>query len=723
MSTSIRYILLRICLIVSGLVSVQAMYGRDFIPSVEQCSYSDGCFRLTEETSLLFEESLRDIAVYILDYVPFRSFSQKGDESKVMLRVNPSLGEEAYTISVRQQSVTVSGGSYAGVFNGVMTLFQLLPPRVYSRNMTLPVSIPCCEISDHPRFGYRWLCLDVARTWISVDALKRYVDLLAYHKINKLHLHLSDDEGWRVEIKSHPEFAKVGGFRGGDSPVYPRYDKFDEKWGGFYTQDELRSIVGYAAKRNIEIIPEIDMPGHSKALGNVCPDILCPYTPDTSATNGLDIRNVWCASNESNYRIIEDVIREMSDIFPSRFFHIGGDEVVSSVWDKCPSCRRLKREKGYAETRQLQDYFMSRVIEILSRYGKVPSVWNDGIHGDGLPKSTIVCAWKSQDACMATAGLGFPTIVMTGSHFYLDMKQSEHEYGHNWASITDARKVYSFSFDKYTEEQLRNVIGVGATFFSEIYIEHNPDSNAYLDYMLFPRLCSMSDVAWRTGSSGRAWDEFYKSLRSTHYERMSAMNIGFRLFPPRVRYENGCLTASVDDGSDLYYSDGGEWRRYGTSVRTTTPERYLFQSRKGTGESFRVGSDEYYRLQRPATHITSSMEFASDRALERVEKYEGGIARTRRAAHKGDWIQYSFDNCVRAREMFVQTGHVHLRRCLFLSGHVEVSRDGVNFVSVGTLHNGGLDFVPQYEVKAVRVVCDSRSDAEDNVVVASITIK
>ena len=300
---------------------VQSISAANIIPQPAQYEKGDQKFVLTDKSMLLYDAKVRDVAMYLIDYIPFKHIlcSDKPMQGDVVLDINRLLDEEEYRLTIDKHSIKVEGGGYGGVFNGVQTLLQLLPSEVYAHTAKFPMTVEHCRITDKPKFAYRGMMLDVARTWIEAPRVKRYIDLLAYHKINKLHFHLSDDEGWRVELKSHPEFATIGGFRGGDSPVHPRYAKFDERWGGYYTQNELRDIVRYAAQRNIEVIPEIDMPGHSRGICAIKPEILCNFTPDTARTNGLDIRNVWCASKESNYRIIEDIVAELSKIFTSEY--------------------------------------------------------------------------------------------------------------------------------------------------------------------------------------------------------------------------------------------------------------------------------------------------------------------------------------------------------------------------------------------------------------------
>lgn len=696
------------------------------IPNPSRFTHCSGEFVIDANTTLSWDEELRDAAIYLLEYLPLRHFAQTGNgTNSIRLSIDSSLPAEGCALRIDTDRITLSGGSYGGVFNGIQSLLQLLPAQVYAKSLHLPVSVGCCEAVDAPRFDYRGLSLDVARTWIPADRVKRYIDLLAYHKINKLHFHLTDDEGWRIELKSHPEFARTGGFRGGDSPVHPRYAKFDEKWGGYYTQRELRDIVEYARIRNIEVIPEIDMPGHSKALGAIRHDILCDFVPDTARTNGLDIRNVWCAAKESNYALIDDIIREVSTIFTSKYIHIGGDEVDMSQWRKCPDCQRLKREKGLNGEKQIEDYFIARVTAILAKYGKVPAVWNEAVDGGTLPKATRVHGWQSIKHCLRAVEKGYPTIVMPGAYFYFDMKQSANEAGHTWAAIFDAKKVLSFDLDRngFTERHLAKVAGLEASFFSEIYIEHSPEKSDYLDYMLFPRLCAFAEVAW--SSRKRNWDDFHSSLVADHYDRMQAMGIAFRLCTPNVKYADGMLSASTDDGAVIYYTDerNGKRTRYTAPFPCDAPEHFAFCSKYGSAGSCTTGSKEYLRMLTPQVTVTSSMACSAKNPIENAATYSNKIARTTRAAHAGDWIAYSFAEPMSCRKIEVQTGHIHLRRCLFLAGHVEISEDGKTFVRAAELHNGGAVICPDKPLTAIRIVADGNSDAEDNVVIQSLKIK
>ena len=615
-------------------------------PSPARQAFYEGACRISPRTMLCYETPLAPLAAYLREYINVETASDSmSADDAIVLSTDPTLGGEAFRLTVLPQRIEIAGGSYGGVFNGVQALFRLLPAEIYAKNCPLPVEIACTKVEDAPRFPYRGMMLDVARTWIDAAGVKRYIDLLSYHGINKLHLHLSDDEGWRIEIRSHPELTEIGGFRGGDSPVRPVYGKWDEKYGGYYTQDEMRGLIRYAAARNIEIIPEIDLPGHSRNIASVHPEIRCNYPPDTVSTNGYDYRSAWCVAREENYALLGDILGELCELFPSEYIHVGGDEVDMSQWEKCPNCRALMAREGMADGHALEQYFLGRLTRILEANGKRPAVWNEAIEGGELARSTRVHGWESVKACLDATAKGYRTVVMPGQYFYFDMRQSPHEDGHDWAAIFDVRKTYSFDFARcgFTPAQEANVLGVEGAFFSELYVSHNPETPDYLDYMTFPRACALAELGWSEGV--REWTEFYRRLRS-HYDRMGAQGIRFRLMPPRVSYKGGVLTAAVDDDSQLTFTvDGAQPQPYTGPIRTERPELYLFRSSYRSGRSPEVGAPAYYRTLKPAVKITTSMGESKQFPYARAEEYRG-IARTARTCRSrsraANW------RCVRA---------------------------------------------------------------------------
>ena len=690
------------------------------IPTPKSYVAHEGEFRLMpSHTITASSTSLAPLASYLAKYLNV----EVGTKGGIVLRLDTTLKSEEYRLSVTKDRVEISGGDYGGVFNGVATFMQLLPADVYT-GLTLPAMIACCKVEDAPCYAYRGFMLDVCRTWITKEAIMEYIDLLAYHKINKLRLHLTDDEAWRLEIKSHPELAKVGGFRGSDSPIWPRYGKWTEKWGGYYTQADMREIIEYAKVRNIEVIPEIDLPGHSLAMASMHPEILCNYTPSLESSFGYDTRSAFCVAKESNYALLHDIIREVCLVFDTKYIHIGGDEVETSQWKRCPDCQALMTKLGYTDPKQLQAYFMRRISDMLAEYGKKPAVWNEAIDGGKLPANTLVFGWMGVKECKLSAAKGYKTIVMPGQYFYFDMKQSKREPGHDWAAIFDWSKTYGVTLTSlgFTAEEQKNVAGFEASFFSEAYASRTPERADYLHYQTFPRMLSLSEISW-VSSDSRNEKAFYEKM-TEHYARLDAMGVAYRLMPPKVTFADGVLSAKCDDGSTIYVqnvvTNVGEV--YTKPITTAKPERYVFVSRRGNAKSPEAAVDGYFRTLKPQFTITSSMPEHSSMTFAKAQGY-GRLARTARTCDAGDWVQFTFTQPVVCRRMQVATGNFQLPRFIFEQGYAEVSYDGKTFVRLGNLENGMYIIEnPSQPIKAVRLVCTSRGNGAKYVSIQPPTI-
>ena len=696
------------------------------IPQPLSVMKGEGCFTINEGTSLVFDKKLDKAASYLLDYLPMQI--QRGKKSNsIRLILDKKMAKEEYSLKVHSKGIEIRGGEYAGVFNGIQSLLQLLPSEVYTKNGNLPIEVPLVEIKDAPQYSYRGLLLDVARTFQPVDEVKRVIDYMAYCKLNKLHFHLVDSEGWRLELKKYPYIAEKAGFRGGDSPLHPVYGSFDQKYGGYYTQDELRDIVAYAAQRSIEVIPEVDMPGHSKSLGVVHPDILCNYTPDTSYTNGIDVRDVWCASKESNYQLVEDIVKELVDIFPSEYIHIGGDEVNFKWWKECPDCQQLKIEKGLKDESQVEQYFINRVSDILTKYNRKAMVWDEAVDGGLLPTTTMVTGWRGVKQCLASTQQGYPTIIMPSSVFYLDKRQYPHDKGHNSRNGLSLQTICDFTFENagFSDAQRKNIAGIECAFWTEIYLSNiHPEGrfSDYLEYMFFPRLFAVSEIAW--SQSRRSYDEMLSLLENSFYTKLDAMNAAYRLSSPIVKMEEGKIHASTKDGSTIYYKDirTDETTAYTVPLDASLAPYVSFQSRLNAGRSSEIALPEYYQYRNPECTVTSSLPFRENKPLERCATYKGDAATTR-AAKAGDWVEYTFKEPLEASYIKVTMGYKHLYRRLIYNGHIEVSYDGETFVREGNLLNGLYILRPKKNICAIRVVADGISDAEEYVIIQPLDIK
>ena len=695
------------------------------VPTPRSDSPREGTFLLDGEVKISCTEELASLAGYLATYLPLDVETRLSPARQVIaLSCDKGLAEDAYRLTIRPERIELAGGGSGGVFYAVQTLLQLLPPSVYERSCPLPVSLGCREIHDAPAFSYRGQHIDVARTWIDKEHLLRLIDLFAYHKLNKLHLHLSDDEGWRLEIRSHPELAEVGGFRGGDSPVKAVYGKWGEKYGGYYTQEDMREIIRYAALRHIEIIPEIDLPGHSRTLARIHPEILCDYTPDLAPSGGYDTRSAWCVAREENYALLEDILGEICELFPSEYIHVGGDEVEFAQWRRCPHCQALMRQRGMSSPAQLEGYFMKRVAAILDRHGKRAAVWNEAVKDGGLPRSSRVHGWENLKACLDATANGYPTVVMPGAWFYFDMRQSEHEEGHTWAAIFDASKPYGFDLaaQGFTSGQQALVAGFEGAFWTEAYVSHEPEKTDYIDFMLFPRICALAELGWHYAP--KDWEDFRRTLEGPHAERMAAMGIGFRLFPPKVTYADGQLSAVSPDGSPIYYviEPSGSEQLYTGPITTSTPQFYRFRSRRLTARSPWVATAGYYRTITPAVRFTSSFRERTKAPFSRLTQYRSA-AWTTRTCRPDDWLQFTFDQPLRCREIYLQTGYLHLPKGIITTGDVEVSDDGQTFRKVGELDKGAFRWYPDRPIRAIRVVSTAEGNGCGMVIIQPLKIK
>ena len=698
----------------------------EIIPQPLSLTRGEGRFTINEQTALICDKEVEKVGEYLRLYLPLEGINGEGENS-IRLTIDSTLGNEAYLLCIDEKGVKICGGDYGGVFNGVQSLLQLLPHAIYTKKATLPMEVSYVKIEDAPRFSYRGILLDVARTFQPVEEIKRVIDNMAYLKLNKLHFHLVDDQAWRVDLKKYPDFVKKGAYRGGDAMFPATLGSFDKKYGGYYTQDELRSIVAYATERNIEVIPEIDMPGHSRILGLIHPAIRCNYTPDTSTTNGMDMRNVWCVAKESNYTLIEDIVKELVEIFPSEYIHIGGDEVRFVQWDGCADCQKLIKEKGLTGGAQLEQFFVNRVSAILAKYNRKSMVWDEAVDGGLLPKSTLVCGWRKFGiGWQVSTKNGYPTIVMPGEFMYLNRKQSPYDRGH--LPVCSFKTMCEFSFDNAdaTDEQRKHIAGIEAGFWSETHLVNiTPDRHFsdYLEYMFFPRTLTVSELGW--SKERRSFDEMISILKESFYYKLSAMGVTYRLEDPTIKVENGKIYASTTDGSELYYRDilTNKTRKYRTPIDASKASFTLFQSRMMTGYSEEVGAEEFYKPLTPKCTLTSSMPFTEKYPAEICASYEKA-ARITKSADKGDWVEWRFEEPLKCTYIKIATGVEHMRYCVINNGHLEVSYDGKTFVNVGALNDGGFELQPKNKpIYAIRIVSDGTNEAIGRTDIQPLIIK
>ncbi|MEG0307511.1 MAG: family 20 glycosylhydrolase [Clostridium sp.] len=491
--------------IVQSTFMVDSM-ANNIIPKPLNYENSEGKFILTKDTSIYVKgnsnEETKEISK-IAEFIRGKLKTSTGFKLKVIEGGNPApgsiymttiggtedQGNEGYTIITTPESVKITAYKPEGLSRGVQTLRQLMPPAVDKTTVSKGVewSIPASTIKDKPEYSYRGLMIDVARHFFAVDEVKRQIDLAAQYKINKVHLHLSDDQGWRLEIKKYPDLTKIGGSTEvGGGP------------GGYYTQDQFKDMVAYAEERYVEIVPEFDMPGHTNAaLASY--GFLNPDGKKKPLYTGTKVGfSTFMTHDEKTYEFIDDVIREVSAISPSKYFQIGGDEADAT------------KKEDY-------DYFVGRVTKIAEKYGKIPIGWDPIDTSPEINSNVILQNWK--DSNKSAVEKGMKILVSIASKTYLDMKYNENTpYGLNWAGYIPIETAYNWDPTDYAPKDL--VLGVEAPLWTETISTQNQ-----MDYMIYPRLLGYAEIGW-TPKVDRNWDE-YKIRLESQGERMKNEGINY----------------------------------------------------------------------------------------------------------------------------------------------------------------------------------------------------
>jgi len=405
-----------------------------------------------------------------------------------------AMDAEAYRVVFAADAITVFAGGRIGFFYAFVTLGQMLQgARARPSEFVLPLS---GEISDGPRFGWRGALLDVSRHVFQIDAVHRFVDVAAWHKLNRVHLHLSDDEGWRLEIAAYPQLTEIGGWRGHGLPLPPMFGSPGRRTGAVYTQADVSLLVERAAALGITIVPEIDTPGHSYATLRALPSLKDPG--ETGEYYGVHHypNNALNPAVDATYAFLESVFGTVADLFPSPLIHIGGDEVARGAWLGSPQARALMQRHGWTETAQLQSHFLKRVQKIIVNLGRKAGAWQEAAHGGGIDAAdAMLFAWISSESGLALAKSGYDVILMPGTHYYLDMAQSEDwwEPGASWAGTSPVDRSYGYDPGNDWPDELKpRLKGIECALWGEP-LGQEP---GLIDHLLFPRLSAVAETAW-----------------------------------------------------------------------------------------------------------------------------------------------------------------------------------------------------------------------------------
>jgi hexosaminidase len=501
---------------------------------------ASGEFRLDERTSVIVEAgspALKHLGQFLasrlrettgfpvpIDTAAVVKPGAPGARNQIVLSLDPSPGSgklESYELLVAKSGIRINAGGEPGAFYALQTLFQLLPAEFEYGAVVRAVSwdIPCVTVQDVPRFPWRGMHLDVGRHFFGKKFVEEYIDLISRYKFNVFHWHLTDDQGWRIEIKKYPRLTTVGSWRKetlGDGQPH----------GGFYTQDDVREVVAFAKERYVTIVPEIEMPGHSTAALASYPELSCTGGPFDVQTKWRVFEDVFCAGNDRTFEFLQDVLTEVMDLFPGTYIHIGGDECPKTRWKVCPRCQARMKAEGLATEHELQSYFVRRIEKFLNAHGRRLLGWDEILEG-GLPPNATVMSWRGIAGGIAAASSGHDVVMTPTSNCYFDYSQGRSGEPGAIGAYLPLDSVYAYEPVPQGLSTADAVHILGAQ--GNLWTEYIPDA-AKAEYMAFPRACAMSEVVW-SPANRKNFDDFNARMAG-QYDRLVARGVNVRIPPP-----------------------------------------------------------------------------------------------------------------------------------------------------------------------------------------------
>lgn len=445
-----------------------------------------------------------------------------------------NLAEEEYSIAVSKINCIVRASSYNGFLYAIQTLKQLTSVNIFGDepNPAEKFLFPCVKIQDKPRFGYRGMHLDCSRHFFSVEEVKKYLDIMALYKLNRFHWHLTDDQGWRVEIKKYPRLTEIGAFRNGTVIKKDWGSNDGVRYGGYYTQEQMKDIVAYAGKLGIVVIPEIDLPGHMMGALAGYPELGCTGGPYEVWTRWGISEQVLCPGKEAMFSFLEDVFTELMDIFPSEYIHIGGDECPKTEWEKCPACQArikqlgIKADGHHSAEQFLQSYVTARVQKFLNDHGRRIIGWDEVLEGE-LAEGATVMSWRGTEGGIKASAMGFDVIMTPNTYCYFDYYQSEDQDKEPFGigGFLPWDKVYSYEpLEGLNDSQQKHILGVQANLWTE-YVA-TPE---HLEYMLLPRMNALSEVQWCVPEN-KDIERFKAAMEAESFKIFDILGYNYRKF-------------------------------------------------------------------------------------------------------------------------------------------------------------------------------------------------
>lgn len=614
-----------------------------------------------------------------------------------------SLGLEVYSLTITEKGVLIRAKTPIGLIHGIQSLRQLMPAQLENRQKkhALEFSVPCINVLDYPSFRWRGLQLDCCRHFMTKEFVLRYIDLLSYYKLNKFHWHLTEDQGWRIEIKSYPLLTQVGSKRVEDD---------GSEYGGFYTQEEIREVVAYATKHHIDIIPEIEMPGHSQAAIAAYPFLSCTGKTIKVANSWGVFKDIYCAGREETFHFIEQVLTEVIGLFPGEYIHIGGDEAPKFRWDNCQHCQERMRNENLKDAHELQSYFVKRVERFLTDRGKKMIGWDEILEGGLAPQATVQ-SWRGVQGAIEAAKSGHDAIVSPTSHMYFD-------YG---LKSIDLEKVYQF--DPIPSEL--NQFEKGYILGSECNMWTEKAPQELVDSKVFPRMIAMSEVLW-TYKKRPDFKSFRERLK-LHYPRLDAMQVRYGYERQPVSFEDefnpeskGIKLQLIGEPEDLkinYTLDGSDPQIHSPVYtepllikQNTQVQAKVFLGDNPNAELFSRTINIHNGLDKNYSLSSNPSPFYKAKVEQSLHDGQRGSA----DFHDGLWLGWQDENPEVKMDLGkpvaikkVVTGTLQsIPSWIFFPEKIELeaSNDGVNFQQIGYLHAADYNHPEQTRTRDLEIV-------------------
>lgn len=558
-------------LLLAASLGVEAQNTLSLVPKPLHLEQTEDEFTLKSGMTIACEKGLEEQAGYLQQMlrqatgweIKVRPDSRKGN---IVLTLDSvaNTHAEGYTLSVDKKSVRIAGADVAGVFYGLQTLLQLFPEEVYRNSLAGQVAwtVPGVKIVDHPERPWRGMMLDVARYFYDKEFVKKFIDMMAMYKLNKLQFHLIDDSGWRLEIKKYPRLTEVGAWAGPDS----------RRLGGFYTQDDIREILEYARLRQVEVIPEIEFPAHMLSAVVAYPWLGCTGKQHEVPDQHFISRDLLCVGKESSYQFLKDVLDETVALFPSKYINIGGDEAVYTNWEQCPRCQEVMKREGLSKASELQGYLTNVVADMMKKKNRRVIGWEEIIQRGKLNEQVVALMWHNVGDTIQATRTGHKAILTPATHLYFDFPESRtpgEVKAATWMPPISLEKCYGIEVNDYSPAA--TVMGVQGCFWSDQFIHgtvlqeitplNENRSEQYAEYLIFPRMLALAEVAWLPKAE-RRYEDFFERMKY-QYAKLDAKGCNYRVPEPKIQSmtqegDSLCftLTPTVADAPIRYTTNG-----------------------------------------------------------------------------------------------------------------------------------------------------------------------